>query len=346
MLQKLTIQHFRGFRELEINRLGRVNLFTGRNNAGKTSVLEAAFLLSGGGNARMAVNANIVRKLATSRQAVASVMWRPLFYSLETHRPVSLQACHSSLGDLELQLNLTHPETIKMPLDGQDESTLSAIGEPGLDFEFTGSGGETSQGRVRPGLTDIEIEQAALDVPFPCSLLSSSAANEREDAMTLGQLRTRKQGELLLEALRVIEPRLTLVEDSAASGEPMIWCDIGLDELVPLASMGDGMVRIARVVLAIAGCPGGVVLIDEVENGLHHGVLSKIWRVVQAAAEKFDVQVFATTHSFECVSAAHHALGKDGLFLHRLEKDGDTNRCVTYTGEKIEAAIRHDLEVR
>ena len=164
--------------------------------------------------------------------------------------------------------------------------------------------------------------------------------------MTLGQLRTRKQGGLLLDALRVIEPQLTLVEDSAASGEPMIWCDIGLDELVPLASMGDGMVRIARVVLAIAGCPGGVVLIDEIENGLHHGVLDKIWRVVHSAAEKFDVQVFATTHSFECVSAAHHALGKGNFFLHRLEKQGEDSRCVTYTGEQIDAAIRHDLEVR
>ena len=75
-------------------------------------------------------------------------------------------------------------------------------------------------------------------------------------------------------------------------------------------------------------------------------MLDKIWRVVHSAAEKFDVQVFATTHSFECVSAAHHALGEGNFFLHRLEKQGEDSRCVTYTGEQIDAAIRHDLEVR
>lgn len=70
MLERIAIRHFRGFRELEMARMGRVNLLTGRNNAGKTSLLEAVFLLSGGGNARLAVAANVVRTVTSSRDAV------------------------------------------------------------------------------------------------------------------------------------------------------------------------------------------------------------------------------------------------------------------------------------
>lgn len=346
MLQSIAIRHFRGFRELEIARMGRLNLLTGRNNAGKTSLLEAIFLLSGGGNARMAVAANVVRTVTSSRDAVYPVMWRPLFHGLKTQMPASIAAHHSSLGNLSLELSTERPEAINVPLGGSGQSMSSPRGVRSLVFTFKEPEGKPRQGRVTPGPEGIEIERPATDVPFPCHLLPSGGGNEQEDAVMLGQLRTRKQGGWLLDALGVIEPRLTGVEDSAASGEPLIWCDIGLDELVPLASMGEGMVRIARVVLAIAGCPGGVVLIDEVENGLHHGVLPKVWSVVEAAAEQFDVQVFATTHSFECVSAAHDALGNGGLFLHRLERQEEESVCVTYTGEQVEAAVRHDLEVR
>ena len=185
-----------------------------------------------------------------------------------------------------------------------------------------------------------------MEVPFLSIFLSSRVGNPKEDAVRLGVLRKQKQGHLLLEALRVIEPRLQSIEDNSASGAPMIWGDIGLPELIPLSAMGEGMTRIARLVLAIASSPDGVVLVDEIENGLHHSVLPKVWKVVDTAAKQFNTQVFATTHSFECVEATHEALGADGFRLHRLEVSGNENRCVTYEPEVIAAALKHDLEIR
>ena len=126
----------------------------------------------------------------------------------------------------------------------------------------------------------------------------------------------------------------------------MIWVDIGLRELVPLPTMGAGMTHVTRMVLAAAMVPDGVVLVDEIENGLHHSVLPDVWRVVGKAAEQFNVQFFGTTHSFECVQAAHKALGSDDFRLHRLDIVEGENRCVTYGPEAIDAAIRHNLEVR
>ncbi len=127
----------------------------------------------------------------------------------------------------------------------------------------------------------------------------------------------------------------------------MIWGDLGLAELVPLAMMGEGMTQLARIVLAITNAPSGLLLVDEVETGLHHSVLPKVWRAIDAAATQFGTQVVATTHSFECIRAAHEALSeRDSLYLHRLEVTESTCRCVTYGPEELEAAMKHDLEVR
>ena len=136
------------------------------------------------------------------------------------------------------------------------------------------------------------------------------------------------------------------VEDSSANGEPMIMGDVGLSELIPLAVMGEGMTRLARLVLAISSSPDGVVLVDEVESGFHYSVLPKVWRVIDAAAAQFGVQVFATTHSFECIMAAHESLESDGFRLHRLQVYDSEVRSVTYEPDVIDAAMRHNLEVR
>ena len=159
-------------------------------------------------------------------------------------------------------------------------------------------------------------------------------------------LKKKKQGDLLLKALQVVGPKLQSIEDSFASGTPMIWGDIGLSELVPLPAMGEGMTQLARLVLAIATVPNGVVLVDELENGIHHSVLPDVWRAIDEAAKQFHTQIFATTHSFECIEAAHQALGPDGFRLHRLEARNAENRCVTFKPNGISAALRHNLEVR
>ena len=104
--------------------------------------------------------------------------------------------------------------------------------------------------------------------------------------------------------------------------------------------------RIARLALLLFS-GGKVVLVDEIENGLHHSVLPQLWQFIEHAAQQLDLQVFATTHSFECVEAAQQALDAEQFRLQRLEVDEDgRNHAVIYESDAIEAAIRHRMEVR
>ena len=352
MLKSLTIRNFRVFDELRLDQLSRINLIAGRNNAGKTSLLEALFLLSSGGNPQMALNPYVTRgpdfPLSSGREMLRETLWKPMFTALDTNRIVEIAVVHSERGPLTLRMSLERPRIIEIPLGNSSEFPTSVShGETALLLSFKGGSQPEVERRLRVVGQSIQVQQPDLPEPFTAVILSTWIASHQEDAELLGRLRRLKQGGQVLDALRIIEPRLQSIEENSASGSPMIWGDIGLPELVPLAMMGEGITRLARLVLAISNAPSGLVLVDEIETGLHHSVLPDVWRAVDEAAKQFDAQVVATTHSYECIQAAHKALGSgDGFLLHRLEVSDAGNRCVTYRPESIDAAMRHDLEVR
>ena len=348
MLKRLQIRHFRGFNDLNVEQLSGINLIAGKNNAGKTSLLEALFLLAGAGNAQMALNANVLRGLESNVLLAGEPFWKQLFFNLDMGRPIEIKGVHASRGRLTLQIASERQPATEIPLDRPGRlSETNLFDERTLAFQyFRGTSKKPAKSRIRLGGQGVEMTQPATNVPFPAAILLSRLRSIHEDAVRLGMLRRQKQGHLLVKALQVVDPRLQSIEDNSSSGIPMIWGDIGLSELVPLSVMGEGMAQIARLVLAIASTPNGVVLVDEVENGFHHSVLPDIWRAVDTAAKQFRTQVFATTHSLECVAAAHESLSTDRFRLHRLETDGKMNRCVTYEPDSIDAAIRHGLEVR
>jgi hypothetical protein len=186
--------------------------------------------------------------------------------------------------------------------------------------------------------------------PFPALFLAARVRQPLEkDAERFGELDIKGQQDILLKALKIIEPRLRPLAIALPGGVPMIHGDIGLIRALPLPLMGEGMARMASLILAISSTPNGIVLVDEIENGLHHSILTRMWQAIGEVAKQFNTQVFATTHSLECIVAAHKAFTESGHYefrVHRLERVKETIQAVTYDEESLEAAIETDLEVR
>ena len=111
MLERLRVQNYRGLRDLAVDELGRINVVAGRNNAGKTTLLEAIFLLSGAGNPRGALNGYVLRMdpSAATPVSIWESAWTPLFFDLDTERAFTISGRHSSIGDLELSVALARP---------------------------------------------------------------------------------------------------------------------------------------------------------------------------------------------------------------------------------------------
>lgn len=349
MLERLRIRNFRGLNDVTVDKLSRINVVTGRNNAGKTTLIEAILLLVGAANARMAFNPHAIRGFGKGvpPRWVADTYWKPLFSRLDTDRVPEISGVHSAVGDMTLTIEWERLSKEEFSRDGIKEALAKGSSETrSLKFVYEDPGVGRIESEAHETTDKLDVDQSDKYVPFNVGILQPGEGNLNEDAVALGQLRMQKRGALILDALRVVEPRLEGIEDNSSSGAPMICVDVGLPELVPLPVMGAGMTHVARIVLAAATASGGVVLVDEIENGLHHSVLPDVWRVVAKVADQFDVQVFATTHSFECLEAAHEALAPDDFRVHRLEAKDGMNRCVTFEPGEIDTAIRHNMEIR
>src|SRR6185437_14730199 len=183
----------------------------------------------------------------------------------------------------------------------------------------------------------------------PSIFIVSAGRSPKEDAIAFSDLEVANRQEEILPALRILEPRLQRLSIVLLAGQPVVHGHVGLGRLVPVQFMGEGIRRLLSLLLAINKATGGNVLIDEVENGLHHSVMVQVWQAIAEAARRADVQVFATTHSYECIQAAHQAFaagpGYD-LRLFRLDRIDSGIRVAVYNQNTLNTSIDMSLEVR
>jgi AAA15 family ATPase/GTPase len=162
---------------------------------------------------------------------------------------------------------------------------------------------------------------------------------------------------MVIDALRIIEPSLDRIAPARSEGNlspdparTSIYVRLkGNRERIPVGSMGDGIWRILGLSLNLVHAREGILLIDEIDTGLHHTVMEGMWKFLYSAAEKYNVQVFATTHSRDCyesLAAISRGSVSDNseVTIQRIERGRE--EAIAYTEEEIVAAAQHDIEVR
>lgn len=356
MYHSFEIKNFKCFDNLIINNFKRVNLIAGLNNVGKTALLEGLFLHCGQYNPTLTMSINAFRGIEMVKLEFGVWQTAPFnyfFYNLDTSKEIILTGKFSVKDErvvksiLSLKIATEHSKIIKhgdamlIPVTDQTTRMLileNKIGNKKLTFNMI----------IDP--QGIRVDPTPPAPHFPAVFLASKSRMPLfEDAERYGKLELYGEHDLLLEILQVIEPRLKRISVVVASGLPTIHGDIGIGSLVPLPLMGEGVAKLASIVLAIGTCPNGVVLIDEMENGFHHSILNKLWKAIDKASSIFNTQIIATTHSFECIRSAHEAFAKNAKYefcLHRLEKIDGAIKAISYDKATLSSAIESGMEVR
>ncbi len=358
MLSALQIKSFRAFRSFTIDKLARVNLLVGRNNSGKTCVLDAAEVLQSGGDPR--------------------VIWQ------SAQRRGELIAADGEQGEESADLShLFHGHE----LYSEDDEIVGAsfsVSDPGgvssVSCEIVPGGGTqrlwTKRGSVRhtpswdlrirsdrfgeitlhleegsDGLSGSEIGAAPKAIDLSVHYISTG----EQEGTLLGELwddllLTPEEGQVV-EALRIVEPRIERIAFTRPSGRRGAFFVklAGSDQRLPLGSMGDGLKRLLALSLHLARSTGGCLLVDEIDTGLHYLIMVQMWRLVIETARRLDVQVLATTHSIDCINALAEVCEraperKEDVLLHRIER-GEA-AAVTYTADELRVAAAQHMEVR
>lgn len=362
MYKSFTVRNFRCFRDLALTSLERVNLIAGMNNVGKTALLEALFLHCGAYNPELALRLNAFRGLEKVKVEFGGWVespWNSLFHQFNISNTITLAGEDTVTGRRSLQLSELRKaaELARIPHDAQKALGLEEFTMVPHTFETAKvlelqyrQNKHQSKHYLILDSRGIRTEPIPPAPPFPAYFLGARMRTTfKEEAENFGKLAITKKENIVLEALQLIEPRLQRLALVFMADEPVLHGDIGMDRLIPLPVMGEGIARLASLVIRIGNAAHGVVLIDEIENGLHHTILPKVWQVIGKAARQFDVQVFATTHSLECIKAAHKAFSESNQYdfrLYRLERVKESIRVRAYDRETLEAAIETGLEVR
>jgi hypothetical protein len=368
MYSKLTIRNFRCFKELKIEGLKRINLITGMNDVGKTSCLEALFLLIGGYNPALPLKLNVLRGLGGITPN-SQEQWGWLFYNRDTAHAIEIFGSLAERGEDALRIHLGSRKEFELLSKGEQELRANVSGtradlkpsaelpattisvEPSdLILDFSEHRGRSLVSRVSIGADgSITTEQPKKNEFRPGVFLASGTRRAAEDADRFSQLKISKRDSEVVGVLRAIEPDIRDLTILVRGGESIIHADVAGVGLVPMPMLGEGVGRLMSLTLAILATKAGLVLVDEIENGLHHSVLPKIWKGLGVAATRAETQLVATTHSAECLRAAHQAFSENSEYplsviqLFRLP-DGVQGRVLDR--KQIEAAIAGDIDLR
>lgn len=359
-MESLQIRGFRAFDDLRVPRLGRINLFVGKNNVGKSSILESLWLYASQGHP------SIIWQILEARGEGRPP--RP-GRNKDNQRPASVLK-NLFYGRQEIRRNVG---SIRIgPVDSEDKLLTISVGWYPFQTDYKDAGPDQRLFLFDEDVADLPVLAAAIRFGNQTEIfyrldrhLYTSQETERErcvlvgangiTAVEIGQLwdgiALTDLEEDVLESLRIISPeieRLSLISNPSDQERIPIAKTSSIHEPIPLRSLGEGMNRLFGVALALVNSRGGLLLLDEVESGLHYSVQPDVWRLVFKTAHRLNVQVFATTHSMDCIEAFQRAAeeNEDEGVLIRLENENGLIVATEFDERRLGIATREEIEVR
>nr|WP_242056784.1 ATP-binding protein [Planktothrix sp. FACHB-1355] len=384
MLRDLTIQNYRCFKDFHIDGLARVNLIVGSNNSGKTSLLEAVYLLVNQVNLEPLINflynrgeiadysisqSSFVRGEIERRSGYEI---RHIFYGHQLNTEQTISVRSEKEAPLSVQFQIKEPERIQKP--------------PGFDLFLTPEGGSIepskflllfSDGRGTTMPIPIRDDGLITGKAFrqwnehqPHAFVTTSNSrlftqnissnffltttniNFQQMAVFWDKITLTPKEESVVAALQILEPNIERISFTSrqSSSSGVLLKLHGQHNPINLGSMGEGMRRMLSLAMAAVTVENGLLLVDEIETGLYYEAQTDMWRLIFSTAKRLNLQVFATTHSWDCIAGFQEALAEfeDNSVgkLFRLSRRDEKIRAVEYTADELAVAVRQSIEVR
>lgn len=346
-LKELEITKFRGIRHLHIDELGKVNVFIGSNNVGKSTLLEATFMLANMANPLLPSQVNIFREAQHTDLAHIKYLFNKA--RISDHpiiEGITSENLHKRIEITTIGTNASNKDENIIDLSAMDSTPISGIelicddGAQQYTTKLTNDNGKLS----------ITSTIQYIDGRFR-SVLIPSNSKEGDVLNSYSELVRRQLKDAIIDALRNFDSRITNIE---ALSDGLYLQFEGMDELLPLTMAGDGVRRYLGIVSHVIDPTTDIVLIDEIENGLHYTAYSKLWKSLILSALSNNVQLFVTTHSKEALRylaetypKLQNKLNSNDVRIYTIDQELNGEQYVyALSAEGLQGAIESNIEIR
>lgn len=382
MIESFELSNFRCFDALKLKDLKRVNVITGANASGKSALLEA-LLCGARGTADALLATNTLRNLHATNIATIGLLrgpfmpglgaippesfhalWDHLFYAVSEKSEIKRVADKIELRYSDSEHKKYSVEIAFMDSSEQGEPQPSVIARPATGVPapalvplrvsrgITSPDGSTHRTSQLISLNPQgQIQGSSVLPPLGPSLFIFSSVidyAEIDNVAWFSLLREKGEHEEIVKFIREQFPFIADLEVLAPFGSSGLFASLKSGGVRRLQLISSGINKIITILLACANATNGIILVDEIENGIFYEKYEFMWSVLYNFAAKFSCQLFVTSHSLECLKNLVPVMGNnvDDFSLIRTEREN--GKCIArhISGAAMAAALRGENEIR
>ena len=352
MIREVNLENFRGFSHIVFSDFGRMTLISGKNNSGKSSVLEGIFLALDYRAPDSFAVLNSVRGLPVLTSP--AVLWEPLFFNLLKKNDIII-----SLKFENSELKLKYSWDDAFALSNETPAVLNQFissAQPTYSLKFSFVYGNISEsGHFVMGAQGIFRNMEREQNPFTSlpiiQYFHSSRGNSNALIAELFGIVVRKNKKnQIIDILRIIDDSISDMAAVVSLDQSQLYANVR-GQWLPLRLAGDGFDRLLLIIASLIAYPNSILMIDEIDAGFHYSVYDKFWEAVMNVAKEQNCQLIATTHSYECLDSAVSTVKRVGMqddfcyFRLGKNKNGESV-AYRYSADLLSSATDDNLEVR
>jgi hypothetical protein len=359
MIKSLEVENFRAFRELQLHDLPTVHIVVGRSASGKTALLEA-IRLALGATPQVAWNLNAVRGLLIAMpfnppREIFESAWNSYFFDFDITKEIVFKITDGDDKEASLRMffDKDQPVTpgISSPAQPHFPTLVSTIIP--LAFQRSSFAGEESklhatiatqaQGQL---FLQQGPELGTVTEFFPATWQS----NAQQVATWFSNLRIAGRAKDIVSIIHKQFPEIKDISSEVPQpGLGSLYATVAhRSRSMPVSLVSSGINKFISLLIAIRTYRNGVILIDEIENGVYFQMFPALWEALHSFAVQNNTQLFLSTHSWECLKAAADVVDnhrKDFALIQVVQQRGVSVARIA-TGDKAAGAIEADIEVR
>ncbi len=355
LLPNLQIENYRLFRSFGFEHLAPITLIAGQNNTGKSTLLEAAYLAGTQDPRNALVNILSERGEITRREMRGSFAALFSDYFLIPEIAIEIRSGQNwfkvRLPDEQEWERLARRFLRIDDEAGHDKGMDSSRESLSFLLVETASSG-TLELLLRDNLMNLRRpllnSNSMLDRVFFIRGTDSIYRRYREISTWWDAITLTPQKELVLQALRIVDEQVLDIDFLSLQENVKVRLH-DVSAPVYLGSLGDGMRHLLAVALALTQAKDGLLLLDEIETGLHFLTQVKLWQMLFKTALDFNVQIMATTHSSDCIAAFSRVWAENDESLGQyIRLDAVDKRILPefYTSDGLARAVAEGIETR